>query len=70
MQLASQILSDQQQHREMLMRALPSLKFLMRQGLGHEEEGNLYQLLKCQGEDVKRLEQWLHDSRYLSHHHK
>ena len=43
----------------------------MRQGLAvrrhKEEEGNLYQLLKCREEDVKGLEQWLHDSRYLSH---
>ena len=70
-QLASQILSDQKWRREMLMKELSSLKFLMRQGLavrGHkEEEGNLYQLLKCREEDVKGLEQWLHDSRYLSH---
>lgn len=70
-QLASQMMSDQQQRREMLVKELSSLKFLMRQGLalrGHkEEEGNLYQLLKCRGEDVNGLEKWLQDGRYLSH---
>ena len=43
----------------------------MRQGLavrGHkEEEGNLYQLLKCRSEDVGTLSKWLNDGRYLSH---
>ena len=43
----------------------------MRQGLavrGHkEEEGNLYQLLKCRSEDVGTLSKWLNDGCYLSH---
>ena len=40
-QLANQIVSDQRQRREMLKKELPSLKFLMRQGLAvrsHKEE--------------------------------
>ena len=43
----------------MLMNLLSSLKLLLRQGSairGHKEEGNLYQVLKCRGEDVPGLE--------------
>ena len=51
--------SDQQSHREMLLRQISSLKFLLRQGLairGHEElEGNLLQLLKLRSEDFPDL---------------
>ena len=47
-QLNSQIARDQAQHRELLLKQLRLLKYLMRQGLatrGHiEEEGNLMQL--------------------------
>ena len=43
----------------------------MRQGMalrGHNEnEGNLYQLLKCRSEDVTALSTWLNKSQYLSH---
>lgn len=70
-QLASQLQKDQQQRREMFMVEISSLKYVMRQGLavrGHqEEEGNLYQLLKCRAESIKGLEDWLHDGKYLSH---
>ena len=45
--------------------------YLMRQGLavrGHkEEEGNLYQLLKCRSDDVPGISNWLRDGQYLSH---
>ena len=50
---------------------LSSLQYLMRQGLavrGHtEEEGNLYQLLKCRSDDIPGLLNWLNDGQYLSH---
>ena len=62
---------DQQWHREMLIKEISSLRYLMQQGLavrGHkEEEGNLYQLLKCRSEDVSTLSRWLNDGRYLLH---
>ena len=53
------------------MTDLTSIRYLMRQGLavrGHkEEEGNLYQLLKCRSDDVPGLSHWLSDGQYLSH---
>ena len=53
------------------MKLLTSLKFLVRQGMathGHiEEEGNLFQLLRCRAEDVPGLEAWLRDGAYKSH---
>jgi len=43
----------------------------MRQDLavrGHkEEEGIFYQLLKCRGDDVPGLSNWLRDGQYFSH---
>ena len=70
-QLSLQVARDQQWHREMLIKEISSLRYLLRQGLairGHkEEEGNLYQLLKCRSEDVGTLSKWLNDGRYLSH---
>ena len=70
-QLSNQVLRDQKRHRDFLMTHLSSLRYLMRQGLavrGHrEEEGNLYQLLKCRSDDVPGLSNWLNDSQYLSH---
>lgn len=70
-QLSDQVLRQQKCHRDFLMIELSSLKYLMRQGLavrGHkEEEGNLYQLLKCRSDDVPGLSSWLRDGQYLSH---
>ena len=70
-QLSLQVARDQQWHREMLIKEISSLRYLMRQGLAvrgcKEEEGNLYQLLKCRSEDVGTLSKWLNDGRYLSH---
>ena len=70
-QLSHQLLIDQKHRREMLMKVLTSLRFLLHQGLatrGHrEEDSNLIQLLKCQAEDIHGLECWIKDGRYLSH---
>ena len=33
----------------------------------NENEGNLYQLLKCRSKDVTALSTWLNKSQYLSH---
>lgn len=69
--LSNQVLKDQKQKREMLMKELTSLRYLARQGLairGHnEEDGNLRQLLKCRADDDQGIEFWLRDGRYLSH---
>ena len=70
-QLNCQVQKDQLQHRQMLLKQLTSLKYLVRQGLavrGHvEEEGNLHQLLMCRAEDTVGLEKWLSDRTYQSH---
>ena len=70
-QVSHQLLINRKHRREMLMKVLSSLKFLLQQGLpicGHkEEDGNLLQLLKCRSEDVQGLERWLDDGKYLSH---
>ena len=69
--MSNQVLRNQKCHRDFLMTHLTSLRYLMRQGLavrGHkEEEGNLYQLLKCRSDDVPGLSNWLSDGQYLSH---
>ena len=70
-QLSQALLVDQKYRREMLMKVLSSLRFLVCQGLaicGHkEEDSNLVQLLKCRSEDIHGLETWIKDGRYLSH---
>ena len=70
-QLSSQLLDDQKQRREMLLKELSSVRYLARQGLalrGHkEEDSNLLQLLKCRADDVQGLNSWMGDGRYLSH---
>ena len=59
--LSASLRKAQAEHRTMkLMKLLSSLKLLLRQGSairGHkEEEGNLYQVLKCQDEDAPGLQ--------------
>ena len=67
-QLNTQIASEQAQRRELLLKQLRLLKYLMRQGLatrGHiEEEGNLMQLLLTVAEHDATM---LVDGKYLSH---
>ena len=70
-QLSRQLTADQAKRREMLLKLLSSIKYLVRQGLplrGHvKEEGNLIQLLKCRSEDVQGMDSWLESNKYLSH---
>ena len=57
--LLASLCKEHAEHQTMLMKLLLSLKLLLRQGsaiCGHKEEGNPYQVLKCQGEDVPGLE--------------
>ena len=62
--------NSQKVHRDMLLRILSSLKFLLQQGLairGHEEmEGNLMQLLLFQSEHCSELKQFIKNKHYLS----
>ena len=67
----SALKKDQKERREMLMKQLHSLRFLMRQGLavrGHSntDEGNLYQLMKFQAVGSSQLQSWLIDKKYQS----
>ena len=67
----SALKKDQKERREMLMKQLHSLRFLMRQGLavrGHSntDEGNLYQLMKFQAVGFSQLQSWLIDKKYQS----
>ena len=60
---------QQEVNRQMLLKQLRDLRFLMRQGLpfrGHGEEGNLYQIMKLQAADCPQLQAWLNNSRYQS----
>ena len=70
-QLSNETRRCQAERREMLLKQLVSLRFLLRQGLairGHtENEGNLIKLLEMQSRDCPKMERWLHDSHYLSH---
>ena len=70
-QLSHQLLIDQKYRREMLMKVLSTLQFLLQQGLpirGHkEEDSNLIQLLKCRSEDIQGLQLWVDNGKYLSH---
>ena len=69
--LSASLRKEQAEHRTMkLMKLLSSLKLLLRQGSAiraHKKEGNLYQVLKCRGEDVPGLEAWLKKGGYRSH---
>ena len=69
--LSASLRKEQAEHRTILMKLLSSLKLLLRQGSairGHKErEGNLYQVLRCRGEDVPGLEAWLKKGDYRSH---
>ena len=65
----SQVVVNQRIHRQMLIKQLSSLKFLLRQGLavrGHEEmEGNLLQLMKLRSIDCNELNIWMKERKYF-----
>ena len=58
-QLSAQILRQQCIHREMLLKVLSTLRYLVRQDLAirghHDNDGNLIQLLNYRSEDVTSL---------------
>ena len=62
---------EQKNNREMLLKQMSSLRFLLRQGLalrGHyEKEGNLVQLMTLRTEDCTNLKHWLTNNKYISH---
>ena len=70
-QLTAQAQKDQAERRNLLLKQLSSLQYLLRQGLairGHKEsEGNLIQLLELRSEEVPGLKTCLRKRRYLSH---
>ena len=55
-QLSTKVLLDQEKHRNLLLKQLDCLQYLTRQGIAvrghHDEDGNLYQLLKCRADDI------------------
>ena len=58
---------EQDTRRTMLLKQLSSLRFLMRQGLGHSDiEGNLHQIMRCRAEDIPKFHQWLEAGKYQS----
>jgi hypothetical protein len=66
--LCKHALSDQKVHREMLLKQLSTLRYLL-QGMairGHDEiEGNLTQLL-LRSQEIPQLQVWLKERRYYS----
>ena len=62
-QLSLQLKRDQHFYREMLLKQLSALKFLLQQGIavrGHtESESNLIQLLLEKSSDVSELKKWI-----------
>ena len=62
--------SEQLYRRQMLIKQMESLQFLLKQGLairGHDEvDGNLYQLLLLSSNDCPQLKTWLADKNYFS----
>ena len=68
--LSNQVLRNQKCHIDFLMTDLPSLRYPMQQGLAvstRKRKGSLYQLSKCQSDDVPGLSNWLNNGQYLSH---
>ena len=71
-QLSHQYAQEKELNRRMLIKILSCIKFLARQGLplrghGADADGNLFQLLKFQGDD--EMQDWLQrrTDKYTSH---
>ena len=67
--LNSSLQKDQKVKREMLLVQLHCVRFLMRQGLavrGHNDQGNLYQLMQLIAMYIPNLQAWLKDRKYQS----
>ena len=69
-QLSISASREHAQNREMLLKVMSSLQFLLKQGLpvrGHtSSDGNLVQLLKLCSEDCPPLSRWLQNQQYMS----
>ena len=69
-QLSNQARQEQQFNREMLLKEISSLRFLLRQGIAvrvHEEDsGNLSQLMLLRSEDCPSFKKWLETEVYFS----
>ena len=70
-QINMQVAGEQLTRRKGFLKQLSFLRYLVRQGMGlrghKEEEGNLWQLLKCCAEDDPVLKEWFSHSSYKSH---
>ena len=68
--LSKQAMNDQKLHREMLIKQLSSLQYLLRQGVpirGHDEmDGNLMQLLQLRSNDCPEISNWISERKYFS----
>ena len=68
--LSQQAMNDQKLHREMLIKQLSSLQYLLRQGVpirGHDEmDGNLTQLLQLRSNDCPEISNWISERKYFS----
>lgn len=65
----SSLKRDQENRRRMLLVQIQCLCFLLRQGLairGHNDEGNLFQLMKMRAHDIPQLTAWLMNKKYQS----
>ena len=68
--LNKQAMAEQKIRRDMLLKQLSSLKYLLWQGLvirGHDDmEGNLVQLLMIRSQDCPDMETWIREWKYFS----
>ena len=62
---------DQEKHRNLLLKQLDCLQYLTRQGITvrgcHDEDRNLYLLLKFRADNIAGMQQWIEGASYHSH---
>ena len=67
----TKVLMDQEKHRNLPLKQLDCLKYLTRQGITvwgcHDEDRNLYLLLKCRADDIAGMQQWIGGASYQFH---
>lgn len=70
-QLDTQLKAKQKLRREMLVKEITSIMYLMGQGIaldGHDpQNSNLYKLLQLRAQDCPEIDQWLAEKNYMSH---
>ena len=68
--LCKHAMNDHKLHREMLIKQLSSLQYLLRQGVpiqGHDEmDGNLMQLFQLRSNDCPEISNWISERKYFS----